>query len=158
MRAIIIGTTLVIIITGCSTPNAANLLREAADRISADQQQKQPAAESLPVNPPIPDNPAGTSAQLYYFNFKSYDNTFRIRWPSYFATDLGVGPGSYVMVNDQRAEFRSFDKDSGAQRPSYTMPGPESRLSAPYRCILHAADGRVIAWFETPVYKQGRLQ
>lgn len=105
---------------------------------------------TLPTNPSVPPNPEGTSAELWTFTFKTYDGTFRIRWPSYFANSLGVGEGSYTLVNGENARFRSFDTDHGANRPSYTMPGPASRLSGTVTCVLFSRQGVALAWFQTP--------
>jgi hypothetical protein len=113
----------------------------------------------LPTNPTIPANPSGSSAQLWYFGYKSYDNTFRIRWPTYFATALGVGKGSYTMVAGQKAGFRSYDTDNGAKRPSYTIDGPKSRFSGTVTCILYSSHGQALAWFKanSQATTQGRL-
>lgn len=115
---------------------------------SSDAPANPPSYTDLPSNPSVPANPSGTSRQLWYFGYKSYDNTFRIRWPTYFATDLGVGPGSFNLVDGQRAEFRSFDTDNNSKRPSYTIPGPKSRFSGSVICILFSAGGTPLAWFE----------
>lgn len=114
----------------------------------------------LPVNPPVPGNPSGTRMQLWYFAYKSYDNTFRIRWPTYFYTEYGVGPGSYTLVDGQRAEFRNHWTDDGVStRPSYTIRGPQSRFSGEVLCILYDRRGNALAWFTTraPGTTQGRL-
>lgn len=117
------------------------------------------STNALPTNPTIPANPSGTSAQLWYFGYKSYDNTFRIRWPTHFATALGVGSGSYTTVNGQTARFRSFDTDNGAKRPSYTISGPKSRFSGTVTCILYSSRGQALAWFKanSQATTQGRL-
>jgi hypothetical protein len=103
----------------------------------------------------LPKNPAldgSSSRQVWSFGYKEFDHTFRIRWPSYFATDLGVGPGSYTTVNGERAEFRNYDTDNGGRRASYTMPGPSSRLGpvgTEITCVLHSSDGTALGWFKT---------
>ncbi len=104
--------------------------------------------DNLPANPVI-DNPSGRSAQMWYFGYKDYDRTFRIRWPTYFTTARGVGPGSYTLVNGERAEFRSYDTDRGAQRASYTIAGPENRFTGEVLCVLYSADGQALGWFRT---------
>lgn len=106
------------------------------------------APEGLPVNLPVPDNPSGTRKELWSFAKKTYDSTYRIRWPSYFANFMGIGKGSYTMVNGHKAAFRSFDTDAGAKRPSYTMPVRD--LGSPVLCVLHDSQGAAIAWFQTP--------
>lgn len=118
-----------------------------------------PGPEDLPANPAVPANPSGSSAQLWYFGYKSYDNTFRIRFPTYFATALGVGPGSYTLVNGQNARFRGFDTDHRARRPSYTIPGPKSRFSGIVTCILYSAEAKALGWFTAPAHSttQGSL-
>lgn len=104
-------------------------------------------SSGLPTNPSIPNS--GSSREQWYFGYKSYDGTFRIRWPTYFATTYGVGPGSYNTVNGQRATFRSFDVDNGARRPSYTIPGPSSRFRGEVTCILYSSSGTALGWFRT---------
>ncbi len=118
-----------------------------------------PSLETLPSNPSVPPTPEGSSAELWYFGYKDYDNTFRIRWPTYFAVSLGVGEGSYTLVNGERARFRSFDTDHGAKRPSYTMPGPSGRLNGTVTCVLYSHSGVALAWFRTTAgaTTQGRL-
>jgi len=115
--------------------------------------------EGLPDNPAVGESRPGSSSELWYFSYKDSDSTFRIRWPSYFANVLGVGAGSYTTVNGQFAEFRGFDTDEGANRPSYSVPGPSIRFVGEVLCILYAADGQALAWFRTPVASpiQGRL-
>lgn len=153
------------LLAGCATVNQALLdkINAAIGDYMAEQAEPPPAEpdtppdqppeidaptpEGLPVNPPVPDNPTGTRMELWSFAKKTYDNTYRIRWPSYFANYVGVGKGSFCMVNGHRAEFRSYDTDAGAKRPSYTMPVRE--LGSPVLCILHDATGP-IAWFSTP--------
>ncbi len=102
---------------------------------------------ALPTNPQIPESTPGTYDQHYYFSYKAHDNTFRIRWPTFFYTAYGVGKGSYTVVNGYQATFRSYDTDGGAMRPSYSLPGPSSRLSGRVTCILVAADGTPLGWF-----------
>ncbi len=109
-----------------------------------------PAYDDLPSNPPVPATRAGTHDQNWYFAYKSYDNTFRIRWPTYFYTAHRLGQGSYTLANGQRAAFRSYDTDGGAMRPSYTIPGPSSRFSGEVLCLLYNARGELLAWFVTP--------
>ena len=76
---------------------------------------------TLPDNPSIPPAPPNTNNQSFEIMHKEYDSSWRIRWPSAFAEF--AGPGSYTMLDGlHRAEFRSWDTDNGANRPSYTMP------------------------------------
>jgi hypothetical protein len=111
----------------------------------------------LPNNPSVPANPSGTSRQLWYFGYKSYDNTYRIRWPTYFATELNIGPGSYTTVNGERARFRSFDTDNNSNRPSYTIPAQRgTRFRGEVLCILYNKNDQPIAWFRTSA--SGRSQ
>ena len=118
-----------------------------------------PAYTDLPTNPSVPSNPSGTSRQLWYFGYKDYDRTFRVRWPTYFSTTMGIGSGSYTMIDGQRAKFRSYDTDHGAKRPSYTISGPKSRFSGDVICILYTSSGTPVAWFRTDAgaTRQGRL-
>jgi len=104
---------------------------------------------SLPTNPALPPNTAGTNDQRWYFGWKDHDGTFRMRWPTYFWTKHAVGAGSYVLVNELRAEFRSYDTDGGAKRPSYSLPGPRSRVTGEVLCVLVSKDGERLAWFRT---------
>jgi hypothetical protein len=115
---------------------------------------------NLPNNPSVPANPSGTSRQLWYFGYKSYDNTYRIRWPTYFATQLNMGPGSYTTVNGERAPFRSYDTDNNSKRPSYTIPAARgTRFSGEVLCILYTQNNEPVAWFKTSAsgVTQGRL-
>lgn len=113
--------------------------------------------EQLPVNPTIaPDPPVGRG-ERWDFVRKDYDGTWRIRWPSTLAREHGIGPGSWCTVNGARAEFRSFDTDHGARRPSYRMP-MTVLVHFPARCILYTKEGKAIAWFEAPAANtSGRL-
>ncbi len=148
--------------TGCSLDDSSDNSGESASAAGEGAESSAlstPAYTDLPNNPSIPANPSGTSRQLWYFGYKSYDNTFRIRWPTHFATSMGVGPGSYTMVDGQRASFRSFDTDYGAKRPSYTIRGPKNRFRGDVLCILYSEDGRALGWFvaNADVTSQGRL-
>jgi len=128
---------------------------ESSDSSSSSSDSQTEGA--LPKNPTL-DDQAGDTKQMWSFGYKDYDHTFRLRWPTYFATDLGVGPGSYNTVNGERAEFRGFDYDDGAQRASYTLPGPSYRLcdtSTELTCVLYSADGQALAWFKTYVPAEG---
>ncbi len=111
-----------------------------------------PEGTDLPSNPAVPRSTGASRDQEWYFAYKSYDNTFRIRWPTYFYTVHRVGEGSYTLVNGQRARFRSYWRDGGptAIRPSYTIPGPQSRFSGQVLCVLYSASGEPLAWFVTP--------
>lgn len=140
MSAMVVGCALTML-TGCETSDSG----ESKSR------------GGLPENPTL-DVRDGDAKQMWSFGYKRYDSTFRVRWPTYFATDLGIGPGSYNMINNERAEFRSFDYDDGAQRPSYTMPGPSYRLgdtSTELTCVLYSSDGQALAWFKTHVPADG---
>lgn len=108
-----------------------------------------PPSADLPTNPQIPASTPGSNDQLWYFSYKTHDNTFRIRWPTYFYTVHRVGPGSYTLVNGLRANFRSYDTDYGAMRPSYSLPGPFSRLPSTVICVLYTSGGQALAWFST---------
>lgn len=116
--------------------------------ITSEEYEEPSTKPDLPGYSDLPDNPPGAAGQRWYFGYKSYDNSFRIRWPTYFAAALGVGPGSYTLVDGQLASFRSYDTDGGARRPSYTIPGPSSRFKGTVICILHTADGRAVGWFQ----------
>ncbi len=94
---------------------------------------------NLPTNPKVSGS--------WYFGYKSYDGTYRIRWPTYFATSMGFGPGSYTLVNGQKATFRSYDTDNGQKRPSYTISGPSSRFNGQALCVLVSASDQPVAWF-----------
>jgi hypothetical protein len=98
---------------------------------------------SLPNNPDVSGR-----CQQWYFGYKSYDNSYRIRWSNYFATDLGLGPGSYCTVNGEVATFRSYDTDNGCKRPSYTTRGPSSRFNGEVTCILYTPSGQAVGWFK----------
>lgn len=94
----------------------------------------------------LPTNPKVSGS--WYFAYKSYDGTYRIRWPTYFATSMGIGPGSYSLVQGQKATFRGYDTDNGQKRPSYTIPGPSSRFNGQVLCVLVASAGKPVAWFK----------
>lgn len=104
----------------------------------------------LPRNPSVPASRDNSSAQDWYFHYKSSDNTFRIRWPTYFYTEYDIGPGSYTLVDGEVAEFRSYDTDRGGHRPSYTIPGPRTRFEGEVLCVLVAPSGERLAWFVAP--------
>lgn len=111
--------------------------------------EPQPDPEpELPTNPDVgPDLPNSIS-EHWSFGSKEHDQSWRIRWPSYFAKTLGLGGGSYCMVNKNRAGFRSYDTDNGSKRPSYTMSLSIS-LQFPVTCILYDKDGKAVGWFKT---------
>jgi len=103
---------------------------------------------ALPTNPTVPADKPKSLSESWSFRIKAYDNSYRIRWPSYFTDTLGIRAGSWTMVNGRRAEYRGQDLDNESNRPSYQLsqrPPLEGRI----RCILHAADGRAVGWFET---------
>lgn len=112
---------------------------------------------SLPTNPDIgPDKPNSIS-EHFTLSRKSYDNTYRIRWPSFFATGVGIGAGSYCMVGEHKARFRSYDTDNESKRPSYTLP-LDIELKPPFMCVLHDERGKAIAWYDvTIIPEKGRL-
>lgn len=112
----------------------------------------------LPENPPIPPDPPTGRGEMWDFARKNYDQTWRIRFPSALAREHGIGPGSYCIVNGRdRASFRSYDRDHGAMRPSYTMP-LAVRIEFPATVVLYRADGRAVAWFRADRPNQsGRL-
>lgn len=93
----------------------------------------------------LPPNPQVSGS--WYFAYKSYDGTYRIRWPTYFATSMGLGPGSYTLVNGQKATFRGYDTDGGKKRPSYTISGPSSRFNGTALCVLVTPADQPVAWF-----------
>ena len=101
----------------------------------------------LPVNPDTGADLPNSISEQWSFGTKEYDQTWRIRFPSHFANKMGIGPGSYCMANDNRAEFRSFDADNGSKRPSYTM-SLSIKLNAPVTCILYDKDGKAVGWFK----------
>lgn len=99
------------------------------------------------VNPDIPPSSGGRE-QEWYWAWKEYDGTFRIRWPSYFHNEHQVGDGSYTTINGERADFRGIWRDDGvSQRPSYTIPGPRSRFEGIVLVQLYAANDKLLAWF-----------
>lgn len=113
------------------------------------------SSSDLPTNPQLADS----AAEKWTFVYKEWDHTFRIRWPTHFYREYGIGPGSYniirsdALAEDQRAEFRSYDIDSG-RRTSYTAPGPSSRLGpagTPITVILYLSDGTAVGWFSTTI-------
>ena len=128
-------------------------IRRAAQRIQEwiDKLRGKEPDEPEPTNPSIPPSPSNAPRmQQWYFTYKSYDNTFRVRWPTYFYTEHNVGQGSYTMINGNRAVFRNHWVDDGrSTRPSYTLPGPASRLSGRVTCVLHDKNGNALAWFQT---------
>lgn len=116
-----------------------------------------PPANTLPINPDVgPDLPNSIS-EHWSLARKEHDQTWRIRWPSYFARTLNLGSGSYCLANGNRAEFRSFDGDNGSKRPSYTMP-LSIALVEPATCILYDASGKAAGWFKAErINASGRL-
>jgi len=108
-----------------------------------------PPAPTLPTNPAIAPDPAEGRGERWDLARKDYDQTWRVRWPSTLAREHGVGPGSWCEVNGARAQFRSFDTDSGAKRPSYTMP-LATPITFPATAILYKPDGTALAYFIAP--------
>ena len=157
MKKIIIACALVSL-AGCATIkdwyNRPPLIPPPAEEPETPA-QPDPA---LPVNPPIAPDPAEGRGERWDLGRKTYDQTWRVRWPSTLAREHGAGgPGSYCTVNGVRAEFRSWDVDHGARRPSYTMP-LSTPVAFPALAILHRADGTAIAWFKaTGPDQNGRL-
>jgi len=144
-------TGLLLVFTGCA---ALEKLPELARNLPApDSTEPPPAADppaqpALPVNPAIAPDPAEGRGERWDFGRKAYDSTWRIRFPSTLGRPPhNVGAGSWCTVNaGARAEFRSFDLDHGAKRPSYTMPLSTS-VAFPATVILHDASGKPVAWF-----------
>ena len=99
----------------------------------------EPAKPSLPTNPSTPPDLEGSISEQWSFAKKDYDQTWRVRWPS------SLPVGEYCTVNGVRADFRSFDTDHGARRPSYTMPQSVA-VTYPATCILYDKD-EPVAWF-----------
>lgn len=135
------------------------LVGAIAGCVLAGCEDRDPPPPALPVNPEIAPDPLVGRGEMWDFSIKTWDQSFRIRWPSTLGrAPHGIGPGSWVIVNDlHRAEFRSFDTDHGAMRPSYTMP-LTTPVEYPATAILYAADGTRIAWFRTEgPNRSGRL-
>jgi hypothetical protein len=127
----------------------AAMLLAGCDTMTSDDNSGGATSGGAPSPGDLPDNPPVSGrGQSWYFGYKSYDNTFRIRWPTYFATALGVGPGSYTLVEGQQADFRGYDTDNGSKRPSYTIRGPSSRFSGVVTCVLYSAGGEALGWFQ----------
>jgi len=105
--------------------------------------------EGLPANPYCGPDLPGTISQHWSFLKKDGDKTWRIRWPTYFSgtIDIWTQERTYTTVNGHMAEFRSFDTDNGARRPSYTMP-QSIKVEFPATCILFDEDAKPIAWFK----------
>jgi hypothetical protein len=143
--------------TGCEFTTADNLGTVGLNELNGitPATPTNPTTPSDPASPTpsdpvaLPDNPQVSGrGQQWYFGYKSYDNTFRIRWPTYFATSLGVGSGSYTLVDGQVAGFRGYDTDNNSKRPSYTTPGPKSRFSGVVTCVLYSSSGQALGWFK----------
>ena len=134
------------IISGCVQVN------KLIDKATEPPVIEQPA-DTLPTNPQTGPDLPGSRSEQWSLSRKDYDQTWRIRWPSTFAY---LGAGSYCTANGNRADFRSYDTDHGARRPSYTLP-LSTPLSNPVRCILYAQDGQAVAWFDGSVNASGRL-
>ncbi len=140
--------------SGCAHIDKA---KEIVDIIKDKPEAVEPAKPELPTNPQTPPDLEGSISEQWSFSRKDYDNTWRVRWPTYFYTAHKVGQGSYCTVNGDRAEFRSYDKDHGAYRPSYTMP-QSIPVALPATCILYDREGNALAWFITDSHnKRGRL-
>jgi hypothetical protein len=130
-------TTLVLITLLSSCTTVVDLIDKYKDKIPTPTPT--PTPDSGFKNPTIPPNPQGR-VQLFSLTYKEYDDTWRPRWPTYFATDLNIGPGSFTLINGVRLEFRSFDVDEGAKRPSYTVSG-KNVVTFPAKCKLYNSDG-----------------
>lgn len=106
----------------------------------------------LPMNPVLPDS--GTREQ-WSFLVKDYDNSFRVRWPTHFATECGAK--SYCTVDGVVFPFRSYDTDNGAKRPSYQHD--QYPLAASVTCVLFTDYGKAVGWFRAsaPFNVSGRL-
>ena len=111
-----------------------------------------PPTPVLPVNPDTPENLPNSSSEMWYFGAKP-DGTFRIRWP----TSLPVTEDSFCTVNGVRAKFRSWDKDHGARRASYTVA--QFQIQGTVTNVLFNGAGVGVAWFSTEdtATRQGRL-
>jgi len=119
--------------------------------------EPEPVKPTLPTNPKTPPDIEGSISEQWSFNGKDYDNSWRIRWPSYFYDVHRIGRDSWCTVNGIRAEFRSYDTDHGAFRPSYTMP-QSVVVALPATCILYSRNGVALAYFVTDSHnKRGRL-
>ena len=101
---------------------------------------------ALPKNPATGPDVPNSISEHWSFGAKEHDQTWRVRWPSYFARQ-GIGSSSYCTVNGFKAHFRSYDVDHGSKRPSYTMP-LSIGLVAPITCILYDNSGVAIGWFK----------
>jgi len=145
---------LVVLLAGCAHIEKA---RQIVDVITDKPAADEPAGSELPVNPPIPANPEGSYAQSFEIMHKEYDNSWRVRWPSAFAPF--AGPGSYTMLDGTyRAEFRSWDTDHGANRPSYTMPYGAWDGRGEVMAILYDAGGVARGWVRWTAGKRGEIK
>ena len=95
----------------------------------------------LPTNPVCPEN---GMAEMWTFLKKDYDQSWRVRFPTFFANSCGHA--SYCVVGGIRFNFRSYDTDGGARRPSYQYP--QVKLQFPVLCVLHDDSGAAVAWFK----------
>jgi len=116
-----------------------------------------PPRADLPTNPQTGPDLPGSISEQWSLKRKDYDGTYRITWPSTFASDYGIGEGSYCTVGDHRAAFRGIDADHGARRPKYTLPQSKT-FALPVTCILYNSQGEAVGWFEADrVGTNGRL-
>lgn len=105
-------------------------------------------------NPDTPPNAPGSISQEWSFSLKTYDSTYRIRWPSFFAPTCGKA--SYTMAGPHRAAFRSYDTDNNSKRPSYTMSSSLPLAGDSITCILYDDSGSAVAYFTSPVPTSSR--
>ena len=102
--------------------------------------------DGLPTNPVTGDDLPNSLSESWRISRKDYDGTYRVRVPTTL-WKMGIGEGSYVMVNDVRAKFRGFDTDNGARSPKYTLLQSEAP-NPPVTCVVYSKDGKAVAWFK----------
>ena len=83
------------------------------------------------TNPVTGINKPNSISEMFTAKIKSYDNTYRITWPSFFSNKLGVGQGSWCSANGNMADYRGQDGDNFSNRPKYSMS-----LSIPLKDVV----------------------
>jgi hypothetical protein len=120
-----------------------------------------PGAEVTLPPAPVPPNPSAPREHEWYWAWKSYDGTFRVRWPSYYHDVFNLDSRSYTLINGERARFRGIWRDDGvSRRPSYTIPGPRDRFRGPALIELYNNDGKKVGEFRVDANKnavRGRI-
>lgn len=108
----------------------------------------------LPQNPNTGLNKPGSISESFSVKKKSYDSTYRITWPSYFRTQMGLGESSICTANGYAAQWKGIDDDNESSRPKYSLP-LSVNLEGDVLFLLYDKDGRAVAWIKCVIPENG---